>query len=99
MGQPRHQAGRASELGKLDCLHDDNRVTLSAGTDMVFSEDRAARFEACAWHTVAVPHGNDVEAITPVLPPSPRSSLEAGKAMPRVRQRTIFCERRRLQRT
>lgn len=42
------------KLGKLVCLYDDNRVTLSAGTDMAFSEDRAARFAACGWHTVAV---------------------------------------------
>jgi transketolase len=54
-------------LGKLVCLYDDNRVTLSAGTDMTFSEDRAARFVACGWHTVAVPDGNDVEAIAAAL--------------------------------
>ncbi|WP_372826427.1 transketolase [Polaromonas sp.] len=54
-------------LGKLVCLYDDNRVTLSAGTDMAFTEDRAARFAACGWHTVAVPDGNDVEAITAAL--------------------------------
>ena len=34
------------KLGKLVCLYDDNRVTLSAGTDMAFTEDRAARFAA-----------------------------------------------------
>ncbi|TMH10868.1 MAG: transketolase, partial [Betaproteobacteria bacterium] len=34
------------KLGKLICLYDDNRVTLSAGTDIAFSEDRAARFAA-----------------------------------------------------
>jgi len=55
------------KLGKLICLYDDNRVTLSAGTDMAFSEDRAARFAACGWHTVAVTDGNDVEAITAAL--------------------------------
>jgi len=54
-------------LGKLVCLYDDNRVTLSAGTDMAFSEDRAARFAACGWHTVAVADGNDVEAIAAAL--------------------------------
>ncbi len=55
------------KLGKLICLYDDNRVTLSAGTDMAFSEDRAARFAACGWHTVAVTDGNDVEAIASAL--------------------------------
>jgi transketolase len=37
-------------LGKLICLYDDNYVTLSAGTDITFSEDRARRFEAYGWH-------------------------------------------------
>ena len=51
------------QLGKLTCLYDDNRVTLAAGTDIAFSEDRAARFRAYGWHTVEVPDGNDVAAI------------------------------------
>ena len=55
------------KLGKLVCLYDDNRVTLSAGTDMAFTEDRAARFAACGWHTVVVADGNDVEAIAAAL--------------------------------
>ena len=38
---------------------------LFAGTEMVFLEDSVMRFEACAWHTVAVREGNDVEAIIP----------------------------------
>jgi transketolase len=55
------------QLGKLICLYDDNRVTLSAGTAITFSEDRAARFEAYGWHTAIVGDGNDVEAITRAL--------------------------------
>lgn len=55
------------ELGKLVCLYDDNRVTLAAGTDMTFSEDRAGRFEAYGWHTVSVADGNDVAAIDAAL--------------------------------
>ena len=47
-------------LGKLTCLYDDNYVTLAAGTDITFSEDRARRFEAYGWHTVSVPDGNDL---------------------------------------
>lgn len=55
------------KLGKLVCLYDDNRVTLSAGTDMSFSEDRAARFEAYGWHTITVADGNDIGAISAAL--------------------------------
>ncbi|HSN34026.1 MAG TPA: transketolase [Ideonella sp.] len=55
------------KLGKLICLYDDNRVTLSAGTGITFSEDRAARFEAYGWRTARVDDGNDVDAITAAL--------------------------------
>ena len=51
------------KLGKLIYLYDDNRVTLSAGTDITFTEDRARRFEAYGWHTQRVDDGNDVAAI------------------------------------
>jgi transketolase len=54
-------------LGKLTCLYDDNRVTLAAGTDITFSEDRARRFEGYGWHTVSVPDGNDLAAIDAAL--------------------------------
>ncbi len=42
------------QLGKLIYLYDDNHVTLSAGTDIAFTEDRARRFEAYGWHTQSV---------------------------------------------
>ena len=54
-------------LGKLTCLYDDNYVTLAAGTDITFSEDRARRFEAYGWHTVSVPDGNDLAGIEAAL--------------------------------
>jgi transketolase len=55
------------KLGKLTCLYDDNRVTLAAGTDITFSEDRAERFDAYGWHTSTVADGNDVGAISAAL--------------------------------
>ena len=54
-------------LGKLIYLYDDNRVTLSAGTAISFTEDRARRFEAYGWHTQAVTDGNDLAAIARAL--------------------------------
>jgi transketolase len=54
-------------LGKLICLYDDNRVTLAAGTDITFSENRAQRFEAYGWHTARVEDGNDLAAIESAL--------------------------------
>ncbi len=55
------------KLGKLVCLYDDNYVTLAAGTDITFSEDRAKRFEAYGWQTIKVADGNDVAAIDAAL--------------------------------
>jgi transketolase len=55
------------QLGKLTCLYDDNFVTLSAGTDITFTEDRAARFRAYGWHTIRVEDGNDLAAIDTAL--------------------------------
>jgi transketolase len=55
------------KLGKLTCLYDDNYVTLSAGTDITFSENRAGRFEAYGWHTVCVENGNDLTALEAAL--------------------------------
>ncbi|WP_296750839.1 transketolase [Thiobacillus sp.] len=55
------------QLGKLICLYDDNSVTLSAGTDITFSEDRSQRFEACGWQVLHVADGNDVAAIGAAL--------------------------------
>ena len=55
------------KLGKLICLYDDNYVTLAAGTDITFSENRALRFDAYGWHTVSVADGNDLAAIDAAL--------------------------------
>lgn len=55
------------QLGKLIVLYDDNRITLAAATDMTFTEDRAARFEAYGWHTLKVADGNDLAAIDSAL--------------------------------
>ncbi|WP_079989482.1 transketolase [Candidatus Protochlamydia phocaeensis] len=51
------------KLGRLIYLYDDNEVTLSASTQVTFTEDRAQRFEAYGWQTIKVEDGNDLEAI------------------------------------
>ena len=50
-------------LGKLICLYDDNRITLSAATGLTFTEDRAVRFAAYGWHVQTVNNGTDLIAI------------------------------------
>jgi transketolase len=55
------------KLGKLICLYDDNHITLSASTNISFTEDRARRFEAYGWDTQTVENGNDLDAIDRAL--------------------------------
>ncbi|MHA1769534.1 MAG: transketolase [Candidatus Thorarchaeota archaeon] len=50
-------------LGKLVLLYDDNRISIDGTTELTFSEDRCARFEAFGWHVQIVENGNDVDAI------------------------------------
>jgi transketolase len=49
-------------LGRLIVLYDANRITLSATTDVTFSEDVGARFAAYGWHVQHV-DGMDVAAV------------------------------------
>ena len=37
-------------LGKLIALYDDNRISIDGHTDISFTEDVAARYEAQGWH-------------------------------------------------
>ncbi|MFI5352913.1 MAG: transketolase [Candidatus Binatales bacterium] len=50
-------------LGNIVYLYDDNHITIDGKTDLSFSEDVCARFDAYGWHTQAVEDGNDLKAI------------------------------------
>ncbi len=66
------------QLGRLIYLYDDNQVSIDGSTDLAFTEDRAARFEAYGWHVQKVKDGNDVEAIDAAIrnaKADPRPSL------------------------
>ncbi|MFN8475394.1 MAG: transketolase [Anaerolineae bacterium] len=65
-------------LGKLIYLYDDNRISIEGSTDLAFTEDRGARFEAYGWHVQRVADGLDVEAIDQAIQAAkrdPRPSL------------------------
>lgn len=67
-------AGHLS-LGRLIYLYDNNHISIDGSTDLAFTEDRAARFEAYNWHVQNVADGNDVEAID--------AAIQAAKKDPR----------------
>lgn len=53
-------------LGRLIVLYDSNRITLSATTNVTFSEDVGARFAAYGWHVQQV-DGMDMDAVDAAL--------------------------------
>jgi len=54
-------------LGKIIYLYDNNSMTLSAGTQLAFTEDRQKRFDAYGWHTEVVEDGNNLKTITKAI--------------------------------
>jgi transketolase len=63
------------QLGRIIYLYDDNHVSIDGSTDLAFTENRTARFEAYGWHVQTVEDGNDVEAVD--------AAIRAAKADPR----------------
>ena len=68
------------QLGRIIYLYDDNHISIDGSTDLAFTEDRAARFEAYGWHVQKIEDGNDVDAIDEAIRAAkidPRPSLIA----------------------
>lgn len=53
-------------LGRLIVLYDSNKITLSASTNVTFSEDVGARFAAYGWHVQEI-DGMSVDAVDAAL--------------------------------
>ncbi len=54
------------QLGRLIVLYDANLITLSATTNVTFTEDVGARFGACGWHVQRI-DGQDPAAVDAAL--------------------------------
>ncbi len=54
-------------LGKLIVLYDSNSITIEGNTDIAFTEDVCARFEAYGWQTLTVADGNDTDVIAAAI--------------------------------
>ena len=59
------------KLGNLVYIYDSNSITIEGKTDLAWSEDVAARFNACGWHVQSI-DGHDYTRIT--------AAIAAGKA-------------------
>jgi len=61
-------------LGKLIAFYDDNSISIDGHTDISFTEDVSARYDALGWHTIHVEDGNtDLDAL--------RKAIEDAKAV------------------
>jgi transketolase len=66
------------KLGRLIYVYDDNRISIDGSTEMTFTEDRAARFEAYEWHVGHVADANDLDGLDKAIDAArndPRPSL------------------------
>lgn len=75
-------------LGRLVCLYDDNRITIEGSTELSFTEDVGARFEAYGWRVLSVPDANDIDVVADAI--SRARAEEARPTLIRVRSR-IAC--------
>jgi transketolase len=65
------------QLGRLNVLWDNNKITIDGSTDLSTSEDIAARYQASGWHVVSC-DGHDFDSIRRALDEAiadPRPSL------------------------
>lgn len=54
------------QLGSIVYLYSDNKITIEGSTDLSFTEDVGARFEALGWHVQKV-NGNDITAVSSAI--------------------------------
>jgi transketolase len=73
-------------LGRLVYLYDDNRITIDGSTELSFSENVTARFDAQGWHTLEVDDGEDVEAIEATM----RAGIAEEERPTLIRLRTVI---------
>ncbi|HCT65710.1 MAG TPA: transketolase [Lachnospiraceae bacterium] len=54
-------------LGKLVLLYDSNNISIEGSTEIAFTENVRARFDAYGWQTLLVEDGNDLNAISKAI--------------------------------
>jgi transketolase len=55
------------KLGKLTLIYDDNNISIDGEVPGWFTDDTAARFEACGWHVIRDVDGHDADKIKAAL--------------------------------
>lgn len=62
------------KLNKLVVLYDSNNITIEGDTEVAFTENVRARYEALGWNTLLVEDGNDIEAISKAISEAKKST-------------------------
>lgn len=62
------------KLNKLVVLYDSNNITIEGDTEVAFTENVRARYEALGWNTLLVEDGNDIEAISKAIAEAKKSA-------------------------
>lgn len=62
------------KLNKLVVLYDSNNITIEGDTEVAFTENVRARYEALGWNTLFVEDGNDIEAISKAIAEAKKST-------------------------
>ena len=62
------------KLNKLVVLYDSNNITIEGDTEVAFTENVRARYEALGWNTLYVEDGNDIDAISKAIAEAKKSS-------------------------
>lgn len=62
------------KLNKLVVLYDSNNITIEGDTEVAFTENVRARYEAIGWNTLFVEDGNDIDAISKAIAEAKKSS-------------------------
>jgi transketolase len=81
------------QLGHLVLLYDDNKISIEDNTNIAFTEDVAARYEAYGWHVQTVDWTNGGKKYTedvPALYEAYRRALEETRRPSLIRLRTII---------
>lgn len=70
-------------LDNLIVIYDDNHITIDGNTELSFSEDVAARYEAYGWNVIKIDgNGHDVEALD--------AAIKEAQAQDRLRKPTLI---------
>ena len=70
-------------LGKLIYMYDDNKITIEGTTDIAFTEDVEARFNAYGWQVLRVESSEDLEALAAAVEEARRDTKRPSLIMVR----------------